>query len=134
MKKDTLMDMVCCMTQDVGLVHQMPFTCDQNGVPAVTLEKIQFGASNARMYLLANAVGINCAIGMSELIRKHILDESGGLKVFAKYQRIATSSSLRKLHRCNRRIRLGKTSNDDEWGPHKRHDEDFYVQIGYIVQ
>ena len=85
MKKDTLMDMVCCMTQDVGLVHQMPFTCDQTGVPAVTLEKIQFGASNARMYLLANAVGINCAIGMSELIRKHILDESGGLKVFGKY-------------------------------------------------
>jgi len=40
-KEDTLLDMVSCMTEDVGLVHQMPFTCDRDGF-AATLEKVQF--------------------------------------------------------------------------------------------
>jgi len=40
-KEDTLLDMVSCMTEDVGLVHQMPFTCDRDGF-AATLEKVKF--------------------------------------------------------------------------------------------
>lgn len=38
-KEDTLLDMVSHMEDDVGLVHQMPFTCDREGFPA-TLEKV----------------------------------------------------------------------------------------------
>ena len=41
-REDTLMDMVSCMNERVGLVHQMPFACDRNGVPA-TLEKVGEG-------------------------------------------------------------------------------------------
>ena len=37
------------------------------------------------MYLAANVIGINCAAGMSELIRRDILDASGGLKAFSNY-------------------------------------------------
>lgn len=39
MKEDTLTDMVAHMTPDVGIVHQMPFTCDRKGWPAI-LEKV----------------------------------------------------------------------------------------------
>ena len=87
MEKDTLVNMVSDMTENVGLVHQMPFTCDQSGEnrSVATLEKIHFGTSFARMYLVANFIGLNCAVGMSELIRKSILEDSGGLKSFGKY-------------------------------------------------
>jgi len=85
MKPDTLLDMVSCMTRNVGLVHQMPFSCDRNGIPAASLEKIHFGTCLARMYLAANVIGINCAAGMSELIKKDILEASGGLKAFGNY-------------------------------------------------
>jgi len=85
MKEDTLFDMVSCMTKNVGLVHQMPFSCDRNGIPASSLEKIHFGTNLARMYLAANVIGINCAAGMSELIKKDILEASGGLKAFGNY-------------------------------------------------
>ena len=40
-KEDTLVDMVSCMTRNVGLVHQMPFSCDRNGIPAASLEKVR---------------------------------------------------------------------------------------------
>lgn len=40
MKDDTLVDMVDHMTEDVGLIHQMPFVCDRPGFPA-TLEKVK---------------------------------------------------------------------------------------------
>lgn len=39
MKEDTLLDMVEHMTDDVALVHQMPFTCDREGFSA-TYEKV----------------------------------------------------------------------------------------------
>merc|ERR1719369_687830 len=42
MKEDTLLDMVLCMKDNVGLVHQMPFSCDRTGLPAI-LEKVYFG-------------------------------------------------------------------------------------------
>lgn len=38
-KADTLLDMVEYMTSKVGLVHQMPFTCDREGF-AATFEKV----------------------------------------------------------------------------------------------
>ena len=47
--------------------------------------QVYFGTSHARMYLAANFIGINCATGMSELVRKEILEAEGGLKSFGKY-------------------------------------------------
>ena len=38
-KEDTLSDMVDAMKENVGLVHQMPYTCDGVGLPS-TLEKV----------------------------------------------------------------------------------------------
>lgn len=38
-QSDTLSDMVSHMTDSVGLVHQMPFSCDRPGMAAV-LEKV----------------------------------------------------------------------------------------------
>ena len=40
MKEDTLTDMVTAMKDDIGLVHQMPYTCDGAGLPS-TLEKVR---------------------------------------------------------------------------------------------
>lgn len=84
MEEDTLTDMVSAMTEKVGLVHQMPFACDRTGLPA-TLEKVYFGTSHARIYLSANLLGINCATGMSALMRKELLDNAGGFKHFGCY-------------------------------------------------
>ena len=39
-KEDTLTDMVDAMKENVGLVHQMPYTCDRVGLPS-TLEKVK---------------------------------------------------------------------------------------------
>ena len=85
MKKDTLTDMVSCMAENTGLVHQMPFTYNETGIFSATLERIHFGTSFARMYLVANFVGLNCAVGMSSMVRKCILEKSGGLESFGKY-------------------------------------------------
>lgn len=84
MKEDTLIDMVEHMKEDVGLIHQMPFVCDREGFPA-TLEKIYFGTAHARIYLAADFVGVNCATGMSALMRKSLIDDAGGLKAFGCY-------------------------------------------------
>ncbi|XP_063219452.1 ceramide glucosyltransferase-like isoform X2 [Bacillus rossius redtenbacheri] len=83
-KEDTLLDMVSHMTAKVGLVHQMPFTCDREGF-AAALEKIYFGTVQARMYLSADFLKIVCHTGMSTLIRKSIIDEAGGLAAFGCY-------------------------------------------------
>ncbi len=37
------------------------------------------------MYLAANFFGINCATGMSALMRKDILEAEGGLRAFGRY-------------------------------------------------
>ena len=39
MHENTLYDMVTCMADNVGLVHQMPFTCDRKGF-AASVEKV----------------------------------------------------------------------------------------------
>jgi len=84
MKEDTLTDMVTAMKDDIGLVHQMPYTCDGAGLPS-TLEKVFFGTFHARIYLSAALVGINCATGMSALMRKELLDKAGGFEAFGCY-------------------------------------------------
>lgn len=38
-KEDTLTDMVSCLSETTGLVHQMPFVCDREGFSGV-LEKV----------------------------------------------------------------------------------------------
>ncbi|XP_051167105.1 ceramide glucosyltransferase [Leptopilina boulardi] len=84
MKEDTLQDMVNYMTDNVALVHQMPFTCDREGFASV-YEKIFFGTVQSRMYLAADLLRINCHTGMSALLRKAPLEEVGGLKSFGVY-------------------------------------------------
>lgn len=84
MKEDTLVDMAMTMTDDVALVHQMPFACDRKGFPAI-LEKVYFGTAHARIYLAADFLHINCATGMSALMRKKLLDEVGGIRAFGHY-------------------------------------------------
>ncbi|UJR21391.1 hypothetical protein I4U23_024481 [Adineta vaga] len=84
MHEDTLYDMALCMRDDVGLVHQMPFTCDRKGF-AGSVEKVYFGTQHARMYMTINLIGINCVTGMSCLMRKEIIDRVGGLKAFGNY-------------------------------------------------
>lgn len=84
MKEDTLLDMVHHMSDDVGLVHQMPFVCDREGF-AATLEKIFFGTVQARIYLVADLLRVNCHTGMSALMRKSLLDEVGGIESFGCY-------------------------------------------------
>jgi ceramide glucosyltransferase len=83
-KEDTLLDMVQHMTEKVGLVHQMPFTCDREGF-AATYEKIFFGTVQSRIYLVADLFGIICHTGMSSLVRKSIIDNCGGLHKFGRY-------------------------------------------------
>ncbi|KAF4527936.1 hypothetical protein B566_EDAN012829 [Ephemera danica] len=84
MKEDTLLDMVSYMTEDVGLVHQMPFTCDRDGF-AATLEKVYFGTAQARIYLAAEFFSVICHTGMSAMYRKSLIDEVGGLRAFGCY-------------------------------------------------
>ena len=76
--------MVTRLKEGVGLVHQMPYTCDRKGFPA-TLEKVYFGTAHARIYLSADFMGINCPTGMSALMRKQLLDEVGGIAAFGQY-------------------------------------------------
>lgn len=86
MRDDTLLDMVTSMKENIGMVTQMPFTCDRaQGGFAATLEKVYFGTAHARIYLSADAVGVVCATGMSSLIRKSALDEVGGIAAFSPY-------------------------------------------------
>lgn len=84
MKRDALLDMVRHMTEKVAIVHQMPFTNDAEGFAAI-YEKVFFGTAQARMYLTADLLGINCHVGMSSLVRKEALDAAGGLVAFADF-------------------------------------------------
>ena len=55
-KEDTLTNMVSCMSETTGLVHQMPFVCDREGFSGV-LEKVLFDLFFTRgtFYLSCNA-------------------------------------------------------------------------------
>lgn len=84
MKEDTLLDMVQHLTERVGLVHQMPFVADRPGF-AAALEKVYFGTAQARMYLAADFLRINCHTGMSSLVRRSAFEACGGLAAVADY-------------------------------------------------
>ncbi|KAK3091111.1 hypothetical protein FSP39_017199 [Pinctada imbricata] len=84
MGEDALTDMVLNLKENVGLVHQMPYAAQRKGFPS-HMEKIFFGTQHAKMYLTANFYGINCATGMSCLMRKNVIEEEGGLQHFAQY-------------------------------------------------
>lgn len=86
MRPDTLLDMVACMNEDVALVHQMPFVnCHGRNSFQAIVERVYFGTAHARAYLTADLLNINCPTGMSALMRKHLLDEVGGIKAFSHY-------------------------------------------------
>ena len=84
-EEKTLRDMASLLEdQTIGLVHQVPRGMRARNLPA-NLEVIYYGTSHARMYLIANYLGINCTVGKSMLFRKSDLEELGGLKAFGKY-------------------------------------------------
>ncbi|KAK3599100.1 hypothetical protein CHS0354_024439 [Potamilus streckersoni] len=83
-EKDSLIDMASFMKPDVGLVLQMPYACTRKGFAGV-YEKVYFGTMAARNCLSANSVGINCSTGMSCMVRKTVIEQSGGLASFSKY-------------------------------------------------
>jgi len=84
MREDTLTDMVNHMDNDVGMVHQMPFTCDRDGYGAI-LEKIYFGCVLSKVYLASDLLRIIFVFGMSCLTRKSLLEEVGGMRSFGCY-------------------------------------------------
>lgn len=84
MREDALLDMATHMTEKVGLVHQMPYVCTRKGL-ASSLEKVYFGSQHAKLYIIADFLRINCAVGMSVLMRKSVLEEAGGLRQFGQY-------------------------------------------------
>ncbi|XP_070564425.1 ceramide glucosyltransferase-like isoform X2 [Ptychodera flava] len=81
---DTLYDLVSHMTETVGVVHQMPYVLPRKGFASI-VEMVYFGGAHARMYLGANAIGINCVTGMSSMMRKSILEDAGGMSELGKY-------------------------------------------------
>ncbi|KAG9510216.1 Ceramide glucosyltransferase-B, partial [Fragariocoptes setiger] len=88
MKRDTLCDMVQHMSENVALVHQMPFVgpvvVGMDNFSAL-VERVYFGTAHARAYLAADLLGINCPTGMSALMRKRLLDQVGGIAAFGCY-------------------------------------------------
>lgn len=49
------------------------------------LMQLWFGGAHARVYMSANAFGINCMTSMSCIFRKKILDDEGGLATLGSY-------------------------------------------------
>ncbi len=54
-------------------------------VTALFVLQVYFGTQHARAYLIASLLGVNCANGMSWLVRKKALEEVGGLRSFTDY-------------------------------------------------
>lgn len=47
--------------------------------------QIYFGTLVARIYLVADLMGINCHTGMSALMRKCLINDVGGIQAFSCY-------------------------------------------------
>lgn len=56
---------------------------ESNGV-FVNLQ-VYFGTAQARIYLVADFLRVNCHTGMSALMRKALIDEVGGIEAFSCY-------------------------------------------------
>lgn len=100
---EILLDLVArCEFADVALVHQMPFTADgirsgggqtgQSGGPekarggfGAAVEKVYFGTQVARHYLGLNGFGLSVFTGMSYIVKRHALDELGGLGAYGRW-------------------------------------------------
>lgn len=81
---DTLLDMVDCMSENVGMVNQIPFYRKRPGFNAY-LEQMVFSAGVVKYLLFYKELtGISCN-GMSSLFRKSVLDLVGGLRSVADY-------------------------------------------------
>ena len=65
MLDDALYDMVTLMTDRVGLVHQMPFTCDKQGF-AGSLEKVNLIRRTLQAILFCLSVRFTSALNMRE--------------------------------------------------------------------
>jgi ceramide glucosyltransferase len=46
---------------------------------------VYFGTAQARIYLVADFLRVNCHTGMSALMRKTLIDEVGGIEAFSCY-------------------------------------------------
>ncbi|TNN08183.1 Ceramide glucosyltransferase isoform 1 [Schistosoma japonicum] len=68
----------------VAIVHQLPFFADHPGFVSV-IEKVTFGCYLARSCIALNQLGVTCFTGMSYIVKKSILNETGGLAYFGKY-------------------------------------------------
>ena len=87
--------------------------CDGAGLSS-SLEKVFFGTFHARMYLNSDLFGINCATGMSALMRKELLDNKGGFDAFGCYlaedfffaQAVQASGASRCALQCVNRLRV----------------------------
>jgi ceramide glucosyltransferase len=47
--------------------------------------QVYFGTAQARIYLVADFLRVNCHTGMSALMRKALIDEVGGIEAFSCY-------------------------------------------------
>jgi ceramide glucosyltransferase len=47
--------------------------------------QVYFGTVQARIYLVADFLRVNCHTGMSALMRKALIDEVGGIEAFSCY-------------------------------------------------
>lgn len=75
---NNLTNMMSCMTDDVGLVHQVPISRNRSNL----VEYVYFATAHYRMYKFLNLLGIPCVSGKSILIRRSTITD---LAVFGDY-------------------------------------------------
>lgn len=81
---DTLLDMVDCMDEDVGMVNQVAYFRERDGFLPF-FEKIIFNSGIIKYLLFYKVLtGVSCN-GMSALVRKDVLEMAGGLKYFGGF-------------------------------------------------
>ena len=90
-KEDTLTDMVDAMKEDIGLVHQMPYTCDGAGLPS-TLEKVKL--NRRQCFLILSRPDIDLTIWLSVTNNLHL----GLLSISILYTQTDTKDILDKNH------------------------------------
>lgn len=83
MESDSLLDMVDCMSDKVGIVCQIPFCYDRSGFSAF-VEKMFFEIISFKMTLLTEVLYILQPPLMSAIYEKKVIDAAGGLKFFGK--------------------------------------------------